>query len=51
MFVLPEYGGLGGTGGQNCFPTESENVVSRLQLLGAGLTTFTHKTCSSSQFS
>lgn len=35
----PEYGGLGGTGGQNCFPIESENVVSRLQLLGAGLTT------------
>lgn len=41
---LPEYGGLGGTGGQSSLPTESEKdgapslTLSRLQLLGVGLT-------------
>lgn len=41
---LPEYGGLGGTGGQSNLPTESEKdgaaslTLSRLQLLGVGLT-------------
>lgn len=35
VLTLPEYGGLGGTGGQSVLPTES---LSRLQLLGVGLT-------------
>lgn len=46
----PEYGGLGGTGGQSNFPTVSENCVlltsftlSRLQLLKVGLTMLVYK--------
>lgn len=44
MANLPEYGGLGGTGGHSNLPTESEKdgapslTLSRLQLLGVGLT-------------
>lgn len=44
FFLLPEYGGLGGTGGHSILPPESEEcgipslTLSRLQLLGAGLT-------------
>lgn len=46
---LPEYGGLGGTGGHSNLPTESEKdgapslTLSRLQLLGVGLTYSTQK--------
>lgn len=47
--TLPEYGGLGGTGGHSNLPTESEKdgapslTLSRLQLLGVGLTYCTQK--------
>ena len=46
---LPEYGGLGGTGGPSNLPTESEKdgapslTLSRLQLLGVGLTFSTQR--------
>lgn len=46
---LPEYGGLGGMGGHSNLPTESEKdgaptlTLSRLQLLGVGLTFSTQK--------
>lgn len=46
---LPEYGGLGGTGGHSNLPKESEKdgapslTLSRLQLLGVGLTYSTQK--------
>lgn len=49
MFSLPEYGGLGGTGGHSNLPTEPEKdgapslALSRLQLLGVGLTYSTQK--------
>lgn len=49
MFRLPEYGGLGGTGGHSNLPTEPEKDgapslgLSRLQLLGVGLTYSTQK--------
>lgn len=47
--TLPEYGGLGGTGGHSNLPKESEKdgapslTLSRLQLLGVGLTYSTQK--------
>ena len=50
LIGLPEYGGLGGTGGQSNFPTVSENCVlltsftlSRLRLLKVVLTMLVYK--------
>ena len=49
LAFLPEYGGLGGTGGPSNLPTESEKdgapslTLSRLQLLGVGLTFSTQR--------